>query len=319
MSESISKIKEYVQQIDKQLTSDHSAKWGLMNAQQMVEHLSLLFMASMGKWGKSFTGDAEKAAKMKANFFAVKYPFPKGVLMPGAKKGEVTKPRFETIEESKAMLKKSANTYFDYFAANPKDEVQHPYFGMLSFEDWNNFHRRHIEHHLMQFDLRPYPLTPEMEGHLAQIEEKLQKVYTALTADHSAKWGMMNAHEMVEHLTFVFPYSTGKFGIPFKGDVAKAKAMWAPFVTTTSNPWKTVFPQINFTKEPPKLRTETIDIAKRKLKKSFIKYTHWLKENPTAITPHGFLGDITAAQWLQVHSRHLDHHLSQFGVIEELV
>jgi len=80
-----------------------------------------------------------------------------------------------------------------------------------------------------------------------------------------------------------------------------------------------LLPPTKFTKAPPKLRTESIEAAKKVLKKGFIKYKHYCMENPDAITPQGFLGNITTAQWLQVHIKHIDHHLSQFGVIEELI
>jgi len=159
MSENLNKLEEYLQIIDKALTVEHTAKWGLMNAQNMVEHLSLTFVLSTGKWGKG-------------------------------------------------MLRQSVLHFKGHYQANPTDKVQHPYFGLLTFEEWSNFHLRHIEHHLMQFGLLPYPLTPEMETNLQVIEAKLQKVYNGLTIDHEAKWGMMNAHNLVEHLSMVFLYAT---------------------------------------------------------------------------------------------------------------
>ena len=149
------------------------------------------------------------------------------------------------------------------------------------------------------------------------IGKKLAPLYKDLTAGHQAKWGLMNAHQMVEHLTLVFIYSTGKFKVSFKGDAAAAKQLWKPFVAA-ANPWKTVFPSFpGGHPKPP--RNETIEASKQALKKAFIRYEHYCKENPEAITPHGFLGNITTAQWLLVHAKHIDHHLSQFGVIEELV
>lgn len=318
MSENLNKIEQYLQKIDKELTQEHTAKWGLMTAQNMVEHLSLLFMLSAGKWGKEFNGDGAKAAKMKANFFAVKYPFPKGVAMPGSDKSKIPALRCETMEASKDLLKNTVQKYLTHYQTNPTDKVQHPYFSLLSFEEWTHFHLRHLEHHLMQFGLLPYPLTPEMEIQLQQIEQKLQAVYTGLTANHPAKWGFMNAHQCVEHLTLVFIYSTGKFKVPFTGDEAKAKALWEPF-KVAANPWKTVFGPSNIMGKPKPVRKETIEASKKALKKAFIKYKHYCMENPAAITPHGFLGNITTAQWIYVHSKHIDHHLSQFGVIEELV
>ena len=318
MATAIDNIKKYLQQIDKELTSEHTPNWGLMSAQHMVEHLSQLFLLSTGKWGKEFKGEAAKAAKMKANFFSVRYPFPKSIAMPGAKKGELPKLSCDNLDAAKALLKESAQKYTAHYATNPADEALHPYFGMLSYADWNNFHDRHIHHHLMQFGLLPEPLTPEMESHLTQIGQKLQTVYKEVTPDLKAKWGRMNAHQMVEHLALIFIYSTGKFGVPFKGDEAAAKKLWIPF-TKTANPIKTVIPQSNIAGDPKPVRNETMEGSKRALKKAFAKYQHYCKENPDAITPHGHLGNITTAQWIFVHFKHVDHHLAQFGVIEEMV
>lgn len=310
-------LNEYLQKIDTNLTNEHSAKWGLMNAQQMVEHLSLVILGATGKWGREFKGDAERAVKTKANFFAVKYPFPKSVPVPNSKSPTPPPLREATMEGSKNLLKSSLQKFLDHYKANPNDKVQHPYFGLMNFEEWVHFQTKHFEHHLMQFGLLPYPLTEEMEANLQIIGKKLKTVYNGLTTDHQAKWGMMNAHQMVEHLTLVFIYSTGKFKVPFKGDAEAAKKLWEPFVAA-ANPWKTVFPSFPGGRPKPP-RNETIEASKKALKKAFIKYEHYCKENPNAITSHGFLGNITTTQWLAVHVKHIDHHLSQFGVIEELV
>lgn len=318
MTDSLNKINQYLQLIDTELTHEHAAKWGLMNAQQMVEHLSLVVLGSIGKWGREFTGDEARAAKMKTNFFAVAYPFPKSVPMPGSKGTAPPPLRETTMDGSKNLLKKTVKKFLHHYEANPTDQIQHPYFGLLNFEEWTNFHSKHFEHHLMQFGLLPYPLTEEMESNLELIGAKLKTVYAGLTTDHQAKWGLMNAHQMVEHLTLVFIYSTGKFGVPFKGDLAAAEKLWQPFVEA-ANPWKTVFPSFSGIGKPKPPRNETMEGSKKALKKAFIKYQHYCKENPEAITPHGFLGNISTAQWIQVHVKHIDHHLSQFGVIEELV
>jgi len=107
MITTLNTIEQYLQQIDKELTTNHAPKWGLMPAQNMVEHLSLVLMLSTGKMGKDFKGDAKRAAKMKANFYGVKYPFPKGVLIPGITPGTVPPLRCSTMAESKALLQKT--------------------------------------------------------------------------------------------------------------------------------------------------------------------------------------------------------------------
>ena len=69
MTIALDHIEKYLQQIDNELTKSHTPNWGMMTAQHMVEHLSLIFLASTGKWGKEFNGEEARAAKMKANFF----------------------------------------------------------------------------------------------------------------------------------------------------------------------------------------------------------------------------------------------------------
>jgi len=315
MNQFDNQIDYYIDLIENELSAEHAPRWGQMKAQDMVEHMSLNFLLSTGIEGKEFTGDPERAAKQKAIFFSVKYPFPKGVKIPGQEKGAAPPPlQFASLDEAILDLKKSHRIFLDHFQKYPEEKIQHPYFGILSYEEWAHFHTKHFAHHSMQFGLEQEPLTPEMEILLDQIKENLKVVYQQLSSDHKARWGLMNAHQCVEHLSMVFVYSTGKFDIPFRGDEAAAKKMWEPF-KAAERPWKTVFPQTRFTKEPPKLRTADIEAAKKALKKSFIKYTHYCKENPEAITPHGFLGNISTCQWLLVHKKHIEHHLDQFGLI----
>ena len=191
---------------------------------------------------------------MENSVFSSQYPFPKGVRMPGTKEGQAPPPlRFDTIEESTTALKKVVQSYISYYEGNPKSKNPHPYFGLLSYEEWVHFHIKHLEHHLMQFGVLPEPNTKELEDLLQPIKEKLQIVYTELLTANKAKWGKMNAQQCVEHLSLTFLYSTGKFNIPFTNDLAIAKQLFEQF-KKAAMPWKTVLPPAKFFSEPPPLR-----------------------------------------------------------------
>ena len=69
MKKTLTELKERLQLIDNELTMQNNPKWGLMNAHNMVEHLSFVFLASIGKFGREFSGDPKKAAKWKTAFF----------------------------------------------------------------------------------------------------------------------------------------------------------------------------------------------------------------------------------------------------------
>jgi hypothetical protein len=71
----------------------------------------------------------------------------------------------------------------------------------------------------------------------------------------------------------------------------------------------------NLPTDPSFVRSNPEDFAQQQ--NLLIAYVQrWVDEGPTAITTdmHPFFGKITSEQWDGLMSKHLDHHLRQFGV-----
>jgi len=61
-------------------------------------------------------------------------------------------------------------------------------------------------------------------------------------------------------------------------------------------------------------RNEDIQDSKKELAKTFSRYLAYCDEHPEAVHPHYQLGNISVDQWRQVHVKHVQHHMRQFGM-----
>ena len=314
MSSLVTKLQERLKLIDT-IQAENQGQWGIMTPQHMVEHVGgLIYTTSMGKGSAKLALPEDQAAKMKSRFFSAYYPFPKSVKMPGTQDQPTAlfPLRYASLEEAKEKLQGAGINFLSQHESNPDQTSLHGYFGELTMDEWLAFHIKHLDHHLMQFGL-----LPAADEKITQLEKLLYKVYTKVDVDAPATWGKMNAHQMVEHIGLVFVLSTGKFDLPYKGTAEDATKYWKEFEAAPA-PWQTVFPTTSFG-DPKPPRAATIEASKVGLQKTFQKYLAYCEENPTAINSHFFLGNLTVDQWRQVHVKHVEHHLRQFGVLEDIV
>lgn len=128
----------------RRLTPATAAKWGRMNAPQMVAHLTNAMRMA--------TGDLEVSGKRHpARLFPLKQlliyllPMPKNVPTARELISRVPEPIDGEIEAFSAAV--------DEFAARPRDYAwpAHPLFGAMSRRDWGALAYRHCDHHLRQF------------------------------------------------------------------------------------------------------------------------------------------------------------------------
>lgn len=135
------------------LQADTAPIWGVMTAQHMVEHLSALLYISLGKKEFPLMIPQENLEKSRAWLMSDK-EFRPGTVAPGLPQTP-GKLRFATLAEAKTKLLETIQAFSDHYQANPTAEVMHPVFGMINKTQWEQFHFKHIQHHLMQFGLIP--------------------------------------------------------------------------------------------------------------------------------------------------------------------
>lgn len=135
------------------LQPDATGNWGLMNAQQMVEHLAFIFGASAGKVKTTLLIAEEFLPKAIAFLWSDK-EFRENTKAPEGLVPE-TPPALQhpNMQQAVAALQTEVDYFIHYFTSNPGIKVLHPSFGELDYEGWLQLHQKHITHHLKQFGL----------------------------------------------------------------------------------------------------------------------------------------------------------------------
>ncbi|MEI9954953.1 MAG: DUF1569 domain-containing protein [Ferruginibacter sp.] len=135
------------------LFADAKGKWGKMNAQQMVEHLTGFFKVSSGKLHFQLVTPEEHLPKFK-EFLRSDKEFRENTKAPLEIIGEEALPlRNSNMNEAIGALQKSIDEFIAYFKDDVSKTTSHPVFGSLNFEEWVLLHYKHLMHHGKQFGL----------------------------------------------------------------------------------------------------------------------------------------------------------------------
>jgi len=126
-------------------------RWGKMNAQQMVEHVSAFFRISSNKLQFPLVTPAEHLPKYR-EFLMSEKEFRENTKAP-VLPDEPLPLRHTTMNEAITDLEKQVIEFFSYFADDPGEKTLHPAFGELNFEEWVQLHHKHVKHHLKQFEI----------------------------------------------------------------------------------------------------------------------------------------------------------------------
>jgi hypothetical protein len=134
------------------LPENATGSWGVMNARQMVEHVTDFFNLANGKVQLPVYTPVEDLPKYKAFLFSDK-EFRENTKAPAQVLGDTPLPyRTASMETAIAALQQSIQGFTDYFAQHPSTILSHPVFGPLNFEEWVLLNYKHVLHHSKQFD-----------------------------------------------------------------------------------------------------------------------------------------------------------------------
>jgi hypothetical protein len=135
----------------RQIDTAASPRWGKMNAQQMVEHVSSFFQISTNQIKFPLATSEELLPKFYA-FLMSEKEFRENTKAPILPE-EPLPLQYETMDEAVANLEQQVNEFFIYFTDDPEKKTLHPAFGELNFEEWVQLHHKHVKHHLKQFGI----------------------------------------------------------------------------------------------------------------------------------------------------------------------
>ena len=135
------------------LQATQHGNWGLMNAQQMAEHLTAFFKISTGRLVFPLVSAPEQLPKLREFLWSDK-AFRENTKGPESIIPAEPVPVFHaSMEIAIAKLDKEIQLFFDLFEKDPAKKTMHPVFGELNFDDWVQLHYKHVAHHTRQFGL----------------------------------------------------------------------------------------------------------------------------------------------------------------------
>ncbi len=135
------------------LTEETKPLWGVMNAQEMVEHLTDFFNIATEKVKVELITPEEHLPRY-MEFLMSEKAFKENTKAPVTLIGEKPLPlRYASLEEAKKYLRTAVANFSVYFEENTERKTLHPVFGILNFNEWIRLHHKHVVHHLKQFSL----------------------------------------------------------------------------------------------------------------------------------------------------------------------
>lgn len=148
--------------------------------------------------------------------------------------------------------------------------------------------------------MKPFFDPATREGLLARFDR--------LTPESRARWGKMSVGQMVCHLTDALRAAMGELPCARKKTPYSSPVM--RWLVIRVLPWPQGVPTApEFLQTVPAPALEADKAAFRRLAEAFAA------RGPAGpFAPHPAFGDMPGALWGRLVSRHLDHHLRQFGV-----
>jgi hypothetical protein len=141
------------------------------------------------------------------------------------------------------------------------------------------------------------------------VQEFITRI-NSVTANSKPQWGKMNAAQVMAHCTAPLKMAHGEI---------KGKRGLISLLFGKSAKKKFTTPGVAFSKNlptDPKFIFPDANEFENERKKLIAKLNEFAQKGKAGITkePHTFFGTMSPEDWDIIQSKHLDHHLRQFGV-----
>ena len=133
------------------LNGTERGKWGVMNAQQMIEHFADAVKNASGKLILPVVNEGERLQKSR-EFLMSDIPFKENTKNPLIPEEGVNL-RQPNTESAIKKLQKELDYFFEIFGNHPNLKTKNPFFGELDYDMNIQLLHKHAMHHLKQFGL----------------------------------------------------------------------------------------------------------------------------------------------------------------------
>lgn len=129
-----------------------------------------------------------------------------------------------------------------------------------------------------------------------------------LSVTNSARWGKMNASQMLVHCTLQLKMAVGEIPSQPQGSFLLRTA-FGKWISFGDIPW----PKGSNTPQEMNVINNNFASADFDQEKNELLFYLEKVNNSIALSPHPFFGKLTKVEWGKLIYKHVDHHLKQFG------
>jgi hypothetical protein len=132
-----------------ELEENQAPRWGTLTPKTLVEHLTWILRHSMGRslHVPDYSTFFARTVAKKMTLCGLR-SLPKNMTLPAhlVKQGIVNREEGD-LESLQAVMEE----YLALVQAGEFEPAPHPYYGIMTIDEWDRFHVLHFEHHLKQF------------------------------------------------------------------------------------------------------------------------------------------------------------------------
>jgi hypothetical protein len=154
-----------------------------------------------------------------------------------------------------------------------------------------------------------------MESTIAKaafLKDEFVNLLSTLNPSAKGLWGKMNAHQMVEHMSFSFRQASGKDTFPLltpEENIPKVQAFLMSDKTFRENTPNAIIGDDTIPE-----KNATIGDALNELQNEINDFFATFETQPDAVITNPFFGKLNYEMWVQLLYKHSWHHLRQFGI-----
>jgi oxepin-CoA hydrolase/3-oxo-5,6-dehydrosuberyl-CoA semialdehyde dehydrogenase len=135
------------------LSEKHSANWGAMTPQHMVEHLETALRMATGEIAVAEIKTApEHLEKVREMIFNHK-PMPRLFKHPLMNSDKLEDLKHADLNAAKNQLIEACNSYESFFKEHPETRTTNAVFGLMDKFEWDLLNTKHFNHHFEQFGI----------------------------------------------------------------------------------------------------------------------------------------------------------------------
>ena len=145
--------------------------------------------------------------------------------------------------------------------------------------------------------------------------ETIKEYISKLKEDTRPQWGSMSAQMMLEHLEHSMLIASGEIqDFEFSTPEKIMEKVHDSLYNHRPMPREYGAPEF-VEKQIQKTKHKDFESAKEAFFKAYEKFETHFEENPGTTTKNVVFGDLTKFEWDLFHTKHMNHHFEQFGLI----